>query len=652
MKYRKDIDGLRAFAVISVVLFHLNISWVKSGFLGVDIFFVISGYLITTIVIRDLENQTFSIKNFYLRRIRRILPALITVLVFSTFFAWLILLPQDLINYSESAASAISSFSNIFFFIKLDFGYFGADSATIPLLHTWSLGVEEQFYIVWPVILAVMYKAKISGRKALLIISTLLFIASLLFFLSVDSNIYILNSQRWYYFPLHRAFELVFGCILSIALIKYKITSSNKILLNIISIIAVALLVVPVYFINVPFPSYWTLVACLGASLFLYSGSNDFKPFCNKIFSFKPFVAIGLISYSLYLWHWPIIAFVNYLSIDKTSLICALIFIASILAATVSYFLIEKPFRHKYKFNFSKSVLLLWITPIVLFAIFCLGAKYAAIGYNHPSIDQNKLSYSYKFDSIDNNKCFLMRQSSELYSKQLPNPKLCTVGDLNSKATNYLIVGDSHARSETPMLQVWLKNIDQKAFVVTQKTTPFLYSLGDIIEGVSAPDRNNAIKNLIKSKEYKYVVLAGEWSKDIYSKSINSLKESVKLVIDNGSIPILILDTPILSPNINNLCSLEKQSLPFLFKANACQLEVRYVAQQQQAFTDLVKKIKTAYPQLVVIDPKKAICDDKHCNTEIDNTPIYADSNHLNYIGSELLGKEYLKKFGNPLKNI
>ncbi|QLE78685.1 acyltransferase [Francisella sp. Scap27] len=652
MQYRKDIDGLRAFAVISVVLFHLNISWVKSGFLGVDIFFVISGYLITTIVIRDLENQMFSIKNFYLRRIRRILPALIVVLFFSTFFAWLILLPQDLVNYSESATSAIASFSNLFFFIKLDFGYFGADSATIPLLHTWSLGVEEQFYIVWPVILAVMYKAKISGRKSLLTISTILFIISILFFLSVNSNIYILNSQRWYYFPLHRAFELLFGCILSIILVKYKSYSSNKILLNTLSVIAAICLITPVYFVEVPFPSYWTIVACLGASLFIYSGSGEVKPFCNRLLSFKPFVAIGLISYSLYLWHWPIIAFVNYLSIDKTSLVCFAILVISMLIATLSYLFVEKPFRHKYKFSFSKSVLFLWIVPIIFFAVFCLSAKYLNIGFNQPKTNQNTLTYSYKFDSIDNNKCFLMRQSAELYSKQLPNPKYCTFGDADSKQTNYLIIGDSHARSEVPMLQIWLKNINQKAFVVTQKTTPFLYSLANIIEGVSAPDRNNAIKNLIKSKKYKYVVLSGEWSKDIYSDYISSLKQSVKLIIDNGSIPILILDTPILSPSMNNLCSLEKQSLPFLFKENACQLDVNYVSQQQQSFINLVGKIKKDYPQLIVIDPKKALCNDKYCNTEIDNTPVYADSNHLNYIGSELLGKEYLKKFGNPLKNL
>ena len=164
IKYRKDIDGLRALAVVSVVLFHLDISWVKSGFLGVDIFFVISGYLITTIIIRDFKENTFSLKNFYLRRIRRILPALITVLLMSTIFAWLILLPQDLINYSKSLVSALASVSNLYFFKVLNFGYFSTDATVIPLLHTWSLGIEEQFYMFWPLILMLVFNVSVKVR--------------------------------------------------------------------------------------------------------------------------------------------------------------------------------------------------------------------------------------------------------------------------------------------------------------------------------------------------------------------------------------------------------------------------------------------------------------------------------------------------------
>ena len=224
------------------------------------------------------------------------------MLIASTFLAWLILLPQDLVNYSESLVSAIASLSNIFFFIKLDFGYFGADSGTIPLLHTWSLGIEELFYIFWPIILIVLFKSNLSSKRSLMLTSLFLLAISMLIFLSVKIDFYPINSQRWYYFPLHRAFELLFGCCLAISLTNRKSNSTNKIFLNALSIIALILMVIPIFIISVPFPSFWTIIACLGATLFIYTGSNDnFTPVINKIFCFKPFVVIGLISHSLYL---------------------------------------------------------------------------------------------------------------------------------------------------------------------------------------------------------------------------------------------------------------------------------------------------------------------------------------------------------------
>lgn len=264
IKYRKDIDGLRAFAVISVVLFHLELSWVKLGFLGVDVFFVISGYLITTIIIRDLQQGIFSIKNFYLRRIRRILPALIVVTLFSSFFAWLILTPGDLMSYSKSLITALGSFSNLFFFKTLNFGYFNTDSSIIPLLHTWSLGIEEQFYIVWPIILILLFKLKLSSKKNLVIITVILTLASISFF-------FWKHFPKFYYMPMARGFELLFGCILAILLNNRKAVSHNKFTLNALSIASFIMMVVPCYFVVVPYPSIWTLVACLGAAIYIYS---------------------------------------------------------------------------------------------------------------------------------------------------------------------------------------------------------------------------------------------------------------------------------------------------------------------------------------------------------------------------------------------
>ncbi|WP_307866297.1 acyltransferase family protein [Francisella philomiragia] len=413
IKYRKDIDGLRALAVISVVLFHLNVSWFKSGFLGVDIFFVISGFLITSIILRDLNNDNFSLKNFYLRRMRRILPALITMLVFTTIFAWLILLPQDLKNYSKSLVSALASVSNLFFYKFLNFGYFSTDATVIPLLHTWSLGVEEQFYIFWPLFLIFAFNLGISWKKTyfsfhkkILISAIVLFVLSLLlfkFFATLKITTYF-SQEKFYYYPLNRAFELLFGCILAIYLSNNK-TLENKRILDIISVIALVFMLYPMFFKDVPYPSNWTIMACLGATLYIYAGANhNYVPLVSRVFSFKPFVAIGLISYSLYLWHWSIIAYVNYLSIEKTHLVKIIILVTSIMLAILTYFLVEKPFRYRFKANFSKTLTLLWLVPIALACTFALCSKYVnEFGFNMPvggyivtgKTSANSLTYQY-----------------------------------------------------------------------------------------------------------------------------------------------------------------------------------------------------------------------------------------------------------------
>ena len=384
INYRKDIDGLRAFAVLSVIFFHLDFGWIKSGFLGVDIFFVISGYLITSIIYRDLQNNSFSIKGFYLKRIRRISPALIFVLIFSTILAWAILLPAELRQYAKSMLSALASVSNLYFFNSMSFGYFGTDSSIIPLLHTWSLGIEKQFYIFWPLILIFLFNLNIGWKQRKnisiyyksTIITTILIILSLFYF-------FIESGASYYYSPFTRSFELLFGCLLAIYLSNNR-TTNNKRLLDIISLVGIILILFPILFINVGYPSSWMIVACLGATLYIYSGTNqDYIPLINKIFSLKPFIAIGLISYSLYLWHWPIIAYINYMSIDKTIAIKIAILIVSIILATLTYFLIEKPFRYRFKTTFTKTLVLLWCVPIILACAFALSSKYVnEFGFN------------------------------------------------------------------------------------------------------------------------------------------------------------------------------------------------------------------------------------------------------------------------------
>ncbi len=407
------------------------------------------------------------------------------------------------------------------------------------------------------------------------------------------------------------------------------------------------MIVIPIFFVKENYPSSWSIIICFGAALYIYSGSfTSYTPIINRFFSTKPLVYIGLISFSLYLWHWPIIAFVNFLSIPKTTSVCIVILILSFLLSSMTYLLIEKPFRFKYKLSLIKSVFLLWITPLIISIIILISLL-------HTKNPPNKFDFNFGFQEFDKNHCFLLYETDNFKSFNLPDPKYCTLGSKNDRTpTEIAIIGDSHTRSETPMISVWLKNLNQKAYVVTQNSTPFLYDLKneDPWVRVSAINRNNAIKKEIKTKQYKYIILGGAWSatKPDYSKYINSLEDSIKLITQSNAIPIIILDTPELPQNLTPLCNFSKISMYL----NRCELDKKEVLDKQKPFDELVKKLKIKYPQLVIIDPKKVICNKSKCEINIDGTPLYADSQHLNYLGSKLIGELYLKCYGNPLAQL
>ncbi|MEY8872125.1 acyltransferase family protein [Francisella philomiragia] len=663
IKYRKDIDGLRAFAVLSVVLFHLNMSWIKSGFLGVDIFFVISGFLITKIIVRDLQDGTFSIKNFYLRRIRRILPALIFVLAFSSFFAWLILLPQDLLNYAKSMVSAIASISNLFFFKTLNFGYFATDSSIIPLLHTWSLGVEEQFYIAWPVILIILFKLNTSSKKYLLTITSLLIIVSVAIF-------FYKHFPKFYYLPINRGFELLFGCFLAISLNNRQQKSPNKTLLDIYSFVSLILMAIPIFLISVNYPSFWMIVTCLGATLFIYSGSLGYTPFINRIFSIKPFVAIGVISYSLYLWHWPIIAYLNYLSITITIDIAVIVITLSIILATISYLFVEKPFRHKFKFSFLKSLILLWIIPLVISICFYTASKHQGFGFNHPNIDQNKLTFKYGFDKVDHNGCFYNFDVDSSVTTDNPyyttyreqySEKLCKL--YPNKKSTILVLGNSHARSDWPMISEWVKNADLNATLlsITRNNPKNKYKYAEYPQDLSKKTGNSTMdqrfdfveKVISKDSNYNIIIIANLFG--IGTQDFDIFGKIAKQALKNGKKVVLIVDNPYLgypapnflpNDNVSNLCAINRIH-------GDCRISAKVYREWLQPQINMYNKLRNIYPNNVfIVDPSKAICNDNTCRTSIDGIPIFADSNHLNYLGSQLLGKKYLEKFGNPLSII
>lgn len=337
MERRQEIDGLRALAVIPIIFFHAGFDFFDGGFVGVDVFFVISGYLITRIILTELKNESFSLTNFYERRIRRILPALYLVVIVSIPLAWLSLEPNSMRDFSQSLV-AISIFStNILFWAER--GYFDTAAEFKPLLHTWSLAVEEQFYLFFPVFLLVVWRfLKRRLLDSLIIICVFSFtLAELL----VHSD----SVAAFYLFPT-RAWELLFGAIAFIYRQRIETKRFSVLLSEVAGWIGLLMILSSVLAFSrtTPVPSVYTLAPTLGSVLFILFASSE--TLVGRLLSRRFLVAIGLISYSLYLWHQPLFAFLRHISLGEpdSKLFIIAIFVSTLLA-WLSWRIVETPFR-------------------------------------------------------------------------------------------------------------------------------------------------------------------------------------------------------------------------------------------------------------------------------------------------------------------
>jgi len=412
--YRPEIDGLRAIAVSAVILYHAQITILgqrpfKGGFIGVDIFFVISGYLITSIILKELiTTGSFSFKDFYKRRVRRILPALLFVMLLSFPFAWMYLLPNDLIDFSKSILYSLGFSSNFYFHYSGQI--YGAVSGLLkPFLHTWSLSVEEQFYILFPIILLFTFKYI---RKYLIQILIFGFITSLGLAEWTSRN----YPSASFYFLHTRMWELLAGSILAYFEIKQGYRSKNKILNSIFPSIGLFLIIITIVFfkLHFPHPSLYSLPAIVGACLIIwFSNKNEL---ITKILSTKVFVGVGLISYSLYLWHYPIFALTRYTFILGNNFILEILSIFVIFfLSIISYYLIEQPFRNK---NFKFKTIIYLITILIFFLLFInlnviqkKGYKKRFVIESNYELDNEvlrienfKFKKNYNYDNYDNRK--------------------------------------------------------------------------------------------------------------------------------------------------------------------------------------------------------------------------------------------------------
>ena len=359
MKYRAEIDGLRALAVLPVIFFHAGFKQFSGGFVGVDIFLVISGYLIATILISEMAAGKFSLINFYERRARRILPALFFVILACIPFAWHWLTPSDLKDFEQSLVAVSTFSSNILFWQES--GYFDTSAELKPLLHTWSLAVEEQYYILFPIFLLLSWRLGV-GRVLILLFIT--FVLSLgvshwAAFNTPSANFYLLPTRAW---------ELLVGVFVAFYL-KYNNALKSHQTNQVLSLLGFGMILYAIVYFdeNTPFPSLYALIPTCGTGLLILSAVP--KTFVHRLLSTPPIIGLGLMSYSAYLWHQPLLAFSRHRLLGELSdFLLIIVILASLLMAYVSWKWVEKPFRNTKNIS-RKTIFILSSIGIISFVI-------------------------------------------------------------------------------------------------------------------------------------------------------------------------------------------------------------------------------------------------------------------------------------------
>ena len=651
--YRPDIDGLRALAVMVVVGYHAFPGMIHGGFIGVDIFFVISGYLISTIIFSSLERDRFSLVEFYVRRIRRIFPALVVVILTILAFGWYVLLSDEFSQLGKHMAGGAGFVSN--FILWSESGYFDRAAVTKPLLHLWSLGIEEQFYIFWPLLMAFVWKRHWSFLQ----ITALIAIASFVI------NIYLINTDpvASFYSPVSRFWELMIGCVLAyIVLHRPQMISRFK---NIRSLLGFILIGTALFLLEKTsaFPGWWALLPSLGAFLIISAGPNAWLN--EKLLSGKLMIWIGLISYPLYLWHWPLLSYADIVengAVSREFRIAAVLL--AVFLAWLTYRFIEIPVRFGSRKKPIISGLLLIMSGVLIIGL--LGYK----GVITPRNDSVALA-----NIIAATKDWQYPGNLESYDSEI---KEAYVGK-SERSDITLFMGDSHVEQYAARVSSKIQSQPFLSNSVVFVTDGGCVFIPEVLEDSPVHRRCGAIKDyafkLAYSEKVKTVVIGGAWGSYLYylnydGEDLSSpgyhyyfLEHEDKVSMRSGRGVQLALNS--LEDQLRALSKIKKVYLlldnpsgteydPHKYISgerlggyvvNGHMTDAVVVDQKQLAISEELIRIADRL-DVDVIDPMPVLCRNNICLRSKNGQPIYRDGDHLrasfvkenaNYIDKSLI---------------
>ncbi|MFA6959815.1 MAG: acyltransferase family protein [Opitutaceae bacterium] len=639
--YRADIDGLRAIAIIGVVVFHLCPNLLPGGFLGVDVFFVISGFLITTILQKSIDDDRFSLVDFYERRIRRIIPALFVLFFILSLGACWLLLPPDLMAFGKSMRYAVISLSN-FHFLNNSHDYFNDAGSGVPLLHTWSLAVEEQFYLIFPFVLLLLNKFSRSVRRKSAVLAGLLVV-------SYAAGLWMMreNAMSAFYLLPFRAWELMMGACIAVG--KLPVPSHGW--SHALGGVGLCLVAGSMVFLNDANLITWggAMLPCLGAVFLIYAGGEGVA---GRFLSVRPMVFVGLISYSVYLWHWPLIIFSKAFYPD-TAAIWAPLVCVSFFTGWVSWRFVECPFRDRS-----------WMSRKVVFAGW-LAASVLLLGFDYtinkidgwPGRYSDQVRHYLSFKSSSN------AVKNETKSHYDP-ARAVKYGDLSVEPT-IAVWGDSHAGALVPELDL-MARASNKSFLF------FGTSAQAPVPGVVLVDQSNGAKRekytedtlklLIARPHIKVVVLHARWG--FYAKGRNErstpshwafyghsfgsqdeleayytakILAVISALTDAGKTVVLIYPVPEVGYNVPDF--LARQSAA----GKSVQSTVRCLDFQERQ-SGVMAALDSPRGHIIRIKPHERLLAGDQLTILHDGNPLYRDDDHLS-----TAGVDYIKDMLEPI---